>query len=1007
MPRVTPARLLRPSSFIILACSLLLTTRAARAESETADEAEAQFQLGNDRYDAGDIRAALQHFLASNRLSPNKNVLFDIARCYEQLKQWPDAYRYYSASLAMETNDAGKRRTQESLDRLRPRVALLTVESDPPGATIYLDRRDLGSRGLTPRTLALPEGGHSLLLELPDFEPGRSDQIELRLGEEAHETIKLRPVLGVVKVSGTQGAEIRLDSQAKSPCVVPCTLRAKVGKHLLTVSRPGFRTRELPVELAVNRVVNLRANLEPLSGSAVVSADVGGALISVDGQPRAFTPAVIPLPVGEHEIVVSPSGYRPLRRKVLIETDKNTQVAFELSGQEEVVGASRGAEAVEDAPASVTIISRQELRAMAYPTIAEAIRGVRGIYLSNDDTYISTGVRGFSRPGDYGNRTLVLLDGHPTNDNWVGSSYVGFDGRVDIDDIERIEVVRGAGSVVYGNGAFFGVINLVTRSEHEPTHAELAVGTALGAGRARATAVWRAAEDAGAWVSVSGAKSAGLERYYPEYVSSPLPDGAPSIVDYQGNPATGVVRDADGFDAVTASGRAWYKALSAAWFVHNHDKQSPSAQYLTLFGDPSSSNHDTRAFIDLQLEPKWEHVESLTRVHFDYYRYANNMPYSPNALDPESFGAERDQFTGLWGGIEQRVVLKPSAGVRLTAGADFTRHFETRQYNVDDRDRPGYVGDDVGPILDTDNPYDNFAGYAQLDAEPLPWLHVSAGTRIDYFTNLDFEAGAALSPRVALIIKPYERGNLKLLAGKAFRSPSQLERFYTSQTQIASNDVSPEQVYSGEAEFTHRFTGAVSGLLTGYVNYVTDLIELGNVTFQGAEVNQITNSDAPVVVVGGEAELRHEWQQGWMLSATTSVQKARYLRDDNLRQVPNSPLVLGSVKAAMPLIGRTLGLATRLSVEGPRYDNALRDTDISCDPDALTLEPCAPQGTTETGAVWDIVFTGAVERFDASYAVGLYNAMDWSYDTVPSTEYAQRTIRQRPRSVLASLSFKF
>jgi outer membrane receptor protein involved in Fe transport len=1007
MPRVPLARLLRLSLFTVLVFSTLCLHRA-HAAPETADEADLEFQLGTERYDAGDTKAALEHFLASNRLAPNKNVLFDIARCYEQLKLLPDAYRYYSASLEAETSDAGKRRVQESLERLKSRVALLTIESDPPGATIYLDRKDLGSRGSTPRTLALPEGTHTVLLELPDFEPGQSEKLELRLGEQEHAAVALKPLLGAIKVTGTKQAVVRLDSQPAPKCTVPCTFRVQVGKHVVSVAQDGFRTQEQPVEVVAHEVVRLRANLDPLSGSAVVNADVRDALISVDGQPRAFTPAVVSLPVGKHEIVVSPAGYRPLRRTVLIETDQSTPVNFEMSGQEEVLGASRAAEAVEDAPASVTIISRQELRAMAYPTIAEAIRGVRGMYLSNDDTYISTGVRGFSRPGDYGNRILVLLDGHATNDDWVGSSYVGFDARVDIDDVERIEVIRGAGSVVYGNGAFFGVINLVTRSKSEPTHAELAVSTALGAGRARATAVWHADDDSGLWVSVAGAKSAGIDRYYPEYVSTPAVDGTPSITDFQGNPATGTVKNADGFDAATVGGRAWYHALSAEWFVTSHKKHSPSAQYLTLFGDPNATNSDTRSFIDVQLEPKWDTFESLTRAHFDQYRYVGHLPYTPNTVDPTSFGTEVDNFSGLWGGVEQRLVFKPASGVKLTVGADFTRHFKTHQYNIDDRARPGFAGTDpAGPILDTDNPYNNFAGYALLDAVLSKGVRLSAGTRIDYFSNLNFEAGAALSPRLALIIKPYDRGNLKLMAGKAFRAPSQLERYYASQTQIASNSVSPEQVLSAEAEFTHRFTSAVSGLITGYTNYVTDLIELGTTSYKGSDVNQEQNSSAPVLVLGAETELRHEWQQGWMLSASVSVQKARYLNDGNRREVPNSPLLLGAVKAMMPLIGRTLNLATRLSIEGPRYDNSLRNTDIACDAAGMTAVTCPAQGTTKTGAVWDIVLTGAIERFDANYALGLYNAMDWSYDTVPSTEYAQRTILQRPRSALASISLKF
>jgi len=533
------------------------------------------------------------------------------------------------------------------------------------------------------------------------------------------------------------------------------------------------------------------------------------------------------------------------------------------------------------------------------------------------------------------------------------------------------------------------------------------VSTALTAGRARATMVWHAAPDAGFWVSVAGAKSAGIDRYYPEYVSTPTMDGSPSITDYRGNPANGSVQNADGFEAATFGGRAWYKTLSASWFLTSHDKHSPSAQYLTSFGDPSATNADTRSFLDVQLEPKWETVESLTRVHFDQYRYTNNLPYVANAVDPTSFGTEVDRYTGLWGGVEQRFVFKPSSNLKLTVGADFTHHFETHQYNIDDRARPGYRGADAGPILDTDNPYSNFAGYAQLDAIVSEAVRFSAASRIDYFSNLTFQVGPALSPRLALIIKPYAHGNLKLTGGKAFRSPSQLERFYTSQTQIASNNVRPEQVYSAEAEFTHRFSSAVSGLITGYTNYVTDLIELGTTTYRGMEVNQETNSNAPVLVLGAETELRHEWQQGWMLSASASLQKARYLNDDNLRNVPNSPLLLGAVKAMMPLIGRTLNLATRLSIEGPRYDNALRNSDLACDPAGLTAVACPAQGKTQTGAVWDIVFTGAIERFDANYALGLYNAMDWTYDTVPSTEYAQRTIRQRPRSVLASLSLKF
>lgn len=1001
--RASRARRWHVLAFFLTALGTAAMGRDVRA-ADTADEADLQFQLGAERYDAGDYRGALQHFLASNRLVPNKNVMFNIGRSYEQLKQLPDAFRYYQDAIEGEQNPATRKRLEESLARLRPNIALLTVETTPPGATIYLDRKDLGPRGVTPRSLALPPGPHKVIVEMPGYEVAESDKVELKVGAEAKSALTLVPILGNVKVDGTPQAAVRLDSDTGTiACFIPCSLSAPPGRHTLFVTREGWKSMEVPIDVAPNVAVEARAKLDPLSGSVVVNSDQQ-ALVTIDGQPRGFTPAVVSVPVGPHVLRVSTPGFRTVDRNIVVKADESVTLDVDLSGQEEVLGASRAAEAVEDAPASVTIISREELRGMNYPTIAEAIRGVRGVYLSYDDTYTSPGVRGFSRPGDYGNRILVLVDGHATNDNYIWSSYLGFDARADIDDIERIEIIRGAGSVVYGTGAFFGVINLVTRDKSQPTHAEASVSTALGAGRARLTYVWHPIDDGGAWMSIAGAQSNGFERYYPEYVSNP---GRP-ITDWQGNPSNGVARDVDGFRVGTINGKAWYKALSVSWMLNSHYKQSPSAQFGTLFGHPDNHNADTRAYVEAQFEPKIsETVESLTRAYFDYYRYDNALPFTPNAIDNTQFGPENDTYTGQWGGLEQRFVVKPVQSLRLTGGATFIQHFMAKQFGEDDANRPGYVGADAGPIIDRNDRFKNIAGYALADLAISQRLKVSAGARVDYFEKLDFDLGASLSPRLAVIVKPYERGNLKIMGGKAFRAPSVYERFYVSATQIAPDTIKPEQVYSGELELTHRFSSAVSGTLATYANYVTDLIELNNVTVNGNTLNQYGNSNAPVRVLGGEAELRREWKQGWMVSASYSFQRASYLRDPNLREVPNSPQHLAAAKGAMPLIGRVLTASTRLSIEGPRYDGKNRNVDIACDPNGATPVACEAQGTTDPGVIWDVVFGGTLERFNATYSVGAYNVMDWAYDTVPSAEYLQRTIRQRPRTVMAQLTVSF
>src|SRR5439155_15960251 len=120
--------------------------------------------------------------------------------------------------------------------------------------------------------------------------------------------------------------------------------------------------------------------------------------------------------------------------------------------------------------------------------------------------------------GNYGNRVLVLLDGQPTNDDWIGSSYVGNDARTDLEDIERIEVVRGPGSVLYGTNAFSGVVNLVTRDVGDKTSGEAGVGVSeYGAGRGRARVNLRLGDDAKIWLSVAAAKEAGRDFYFPDY----------------------------------------------------------------------------------------------------------------------------------------------------------------------------------------------------------------------------------------------------------------------------------------------------------------------------------------------------------------------------------------------------------------------------------------------------------------------------------------------------------
>ena len=97
----------------------------------------------------------------------------------------------------------------------------------------------------------------------------------------------------------------------------------------------------------------------------VVSADMQDALVSVDGQARGFTPAVIGASAGSHRVTITRSGFLPVEQTVVVKPNGQTKVDVELTVREEVSAASRADESVDDAPASVTIISPSPILAAA------------------------------------------------------------------------------------------------------------------------------------------------------------------------------------------------------------------------------------------------------------------------------------------------------------------------------------------------------------------------------------------------------------------------------------------------------------------------------------------------------------------------------------------------------------------------------------------------------------------------------------------------------------------
>lgn len=536
-----------------------------------------------------------------------------------------------------------------------------------------------------------------------------------------------------------------------------------------------------------------------------------------------------------------------------------------------VSSASKFDQKVTRAPASVTLVTAEDIARFGYRTLADALRGVRGLYVSDDRNYTYVGIRGFLRPGDYNSRVLLLVDGRRMNDNLYDGAYFGRDGLPSIDIIERIEVVRGPSSSIYGSSAFFGVVNVVTRGAAglQGTRVSAATGTyntrdiSFSVGDTLAS---------GTDVAISGSyyTSDGKGRiYFPEL------DPAVSSDPRASDGGVALNRDGEESRGFTASLRHGGLTLSASWL--EREKDVPTASFETRF-NADEYTRDARGYIDARYEYFFNQDLALNaRVSLDRYHYDGDYPMPDEPI-------ARDEATGVWVNTEWQLSYELPDGDTILAGIDVRNSLDQEQLSFDDTSPRLY---DVRDRRSESN----YGLYAQGEFTLAPKVLLNAGVRYDRYLD---SFGGTLNPRIGLIVSATARTALKLLYGSAFRAPSVYERFYYPPP-AGMDALDPERIHTYELVLEQYLDNATRLNVSAYQYTVYGLI-----TQQADRDGNIYYDNATEVRARGvEMELERRFEHGALARLSYAYQDTKDIQ--TREELTSSPHHVAKLHAYLPL----------------------------------------------------------------------------------------------------------
>jgi outer membrane receptor for ferrienterochelin and colicins len=624
-----------------------------------------------------------------------------------------------------------------------------------------------------------------------------------------------------------------------------------------------------------------------------------------------------------------------------------------------VYGASGFKQKVTEAPASVTIITADDIQKHGYRTLADILRNVRGFYISNDDNYSYAGVRGYGLPGDYNSRLALMIDGHRLNDNIFDAALLGTEFPIDVDMIDRVEIIRGPNSSQYLASAFLGVINIITKRGLDSPKVSVAgeIGS-FGTYEGRISYGNKFANGLEMLISGTFYDSHGQDRLFFNAFNNPATNN-------------GIAVNADGDEFHQLFANLSWGHFTLQGVLGSREKTIPTAPFGSVFDVTGTHTIDERAYLDLQYDRALGHGWNFNnRIYFDQFNNDGTYIYDNSALGGPSRVMNRNFAHGKWWGDQITVSKQIHEAQRISGGMEVRDNFQQDQGNFDIQPFHQYFSDSRSSNI--------FSLFVQDEIHIRKNLVLNVGLRFDHYDTF----GGTTNPRAALIYTPWARTTFKFLYGQSFRAPNFFELYYAAPGNEANPSLRPETVKTmelvWEQYFANHFRMTASAFYYPIHSLITEQLDpiTGNAVFENA---------GSLYLRGLDFELDRRLPAG--LEGTISYSFQDVTNPGAVLPLTNSPRHLVQASLIVPVIKQKLFASMDLQYVSKRAD-------LTGNYAAAYVVPNVTLFSRNLRKGWDI-------------SASLYNIFNQKYGDPGGNGLAEAILFQNGRNFRVKVGYRF